>query len=88
MGIDPQERFAKSYKASNMQNGILCELMKLHTIHEKKPTKELVGRKRKTAQEIGKKHHPKAVFGLGDPLGARENNLIVIGEEAISLGLV
>jgi hypothetical protein len=88
MGINPQERLAKSYKASNMQNGIWCELMKLYTIHEKKPTKELVGRKRKTAQEKGKKLHPKAAFGLGDPFGAREDDLIAIGDEAISVGLV
>jgi hypothetical protein len=62
--------------------------MKLHTVHKKKAAKELVGRKRKTAQEKGKKHHLKAAFGLGDPLGAREDDLIVIGDEAISLGLV
>jgi hypothetical protein len=47
-----------------------------------------MGRERKTAQEKSKKHHPKAAFGLGDPLSAREDNLIVIGDEAISLGLV
>jgi hypothetical protein len=88
MGIDPQKRLAKSYKASNMQNGIWCELMKLHTIHKKKPTKELMGRKGKTAQEKGKKHHPKAVSGLRDPFSAREDDLIVIGDEAISSGLV
>jgi hypothetical protein len=61
--------------------------MKLHTINKKKPTKELVGRKGKTAQEKGEKHHPKAISGLGDPFGAREDNLIVIGDEAISSGL-
>jgi hypothetical protein len=88
MGIDPQERLAKSYKASNIQNGIWCELMKLHTINEKKPTKELVGRKGKTAQKKGKKHHPKTAFRFGYPFGAREDDLIVIGDEAISLGLL
>jgi hypothetical protein len=61
--------------------------MKLHTINKKKPTKELVGRKGKTAQEKGEKHHPKAISGLGDPFGAREDDLIVIGDEAISSGL-
>jgi hypothetical protein len=71
-----------------MQNGIWCELMKLHTINEKKPTKELVGRKGKTAQKKGEKHHPKAISGLGDPFGAREDDLIIIGDEAISSGLV
>jgi hypothetical protein len=65
MGFDPQKRFTKCDKAGDVEDRVWCELMKLHTIHEKKPTKELVGRKRKTAQEKGKKHHPKAVLGLG-----------------------
>jgi hypothetical protein len=71
-----------------MQNRIWYELMKLHTINEKEPTKELMGRKGKTAQKKDRKHHPKAALGLGDPFGAREDDLIVIGDEAISLGLV
>jgi hypothetical protein len=79
---------AKSYETSNMQNGIWCELMKLHTINKKKPMKKLVGRKGKTTQEKGEKHHPKAISGLGDMFGAREDDLIFIGDEAISLGLV
>jgi hypothetical protein len=62
--------------------------MKLHTVNKKKPTKELVGRKGKTAQEKGEKHHLKAISGFGDPLGAREDDLIYIGDEAISSGLV
>jgi hypothetical protein len=45
--------------------------VKLHTIHEEKPMKELVGRERETAQEKGKKHHPEAARGLGDALDAR-----------------
>jgi hypothetical protein len=71
-----------------MQNGIWCELMKLHTINEKKPMKELVGRKGKTAQKKREKHHPKAISRLGDPFSAWEDNLIIIGDEAISSGLV
>jgi hypothetical protein len=62
--------------------------VKLHTIQEKKSTKELVGRERKTEQEESKEHHPKAARGLGDPLSAREGYLIIIGDEAISSGLV
>jgi hypothetical protein len=60
--------------------------MKLHTVHEEKPTKELMGRERKTAQEESKEHHPKAARGLGDPLIAREGDLIIIGDEAVSSG--
>jgi hypothetical protein len=63
MGFDPQKRLAKSYKAGNMKKGIWCELMKLHTIHIKKPTKELMGRKRKAAKKKSKKHHPGSRFG-------------------------
>jgi hypothetical protein len=32
--------------------------MKLHTINKKKPTKEFMGRKGKSAEEKGKEHHP------------------------------
>jgi hypothetical protein len=74
MGFDPQKRLAKSYKTGDMKKGIWCELIKLHTVHIKKPTKELVGRKRKTTQKESKKHHPEAAFGLGDPLGAGEDD--------------
>jgi hypothetical protein len=59
----------------------------LHTVHKEKPTKELVGRERETVQEKGKKHHSEAARGLGDALGAREDDLIVVGDETISLGL-
>jgi hypothetical protein len=47
-----------------------------------------VGRERKSAQKKIKKHHPKATPRLGDTISAREGNLIVIGDEAISLGLL
>jgi hypothetical protein len=61
--------------------------VKLHTVHEEKPTKELVDRERETVQEKGKKHHPEAAQGLGDALGAREDDLIVVRDETISLAL-
>jgi hypothetical protein len=34
-----------------MENGVRYELVKLHTINKKKPTKKLVGRKRQTTEE-------------------------------------
>jgi hypothetical protein len=46
MGFDPQKQLAKGNKISNVENRVWCELVKLHTVHEKKPTKELVGRER------------------------------------------
>jgi hypothetical protein len=57
-----------------MEEGIWCELVKLHTINIKKPTKELVGRKRESTQKKGKKHHLIATLGLGNPLGAGEDD--------------
>jgi hypothetical protein len=54
-----------------MEDRIRCELVKLHTIKIKKPTKEFMGRKRESAEEETKEHHPIAARGLGDPFGAR-----------------
>jgi hypothetical protein len=88
MGFDPQNRLTKSYKISNVENRVWCELVKLHTVYEKKPTKEFVGRERKTAQKKSKKITLKAALGLGDPLGAGEDDLIIIRDEAVSMGLV
>jgi hypothetical protein len=62
--------------------------VKLHNVDEKKPMKELVGRKRKSTQEKIKKHHPKAARGLGDALSARDSDLIIGGDEAIGLGFL
>jgi hypothetical protein len=50
--------------------------VKLHTVHKEKPTEELVGREREPAQEEGKEHHLVATLGLGDALGAGEDNLV------------
>jgi hypothetical protein len=49
--------------------------------------KELVGRERETTQEKGKKHHPKAARGLGDALSARKDDLIIVRDETLCLGL-
>jgi hypothetical protein len=46
VGLNPQEGLAKSHEAGNVKDGIWCELIKLHTINKKKPTKKFVGRKR------------------------------------------
>jgi hypothetical protein len=84
MGFDTQKRHTKGDEIGNVKNRIWCELVKLHTINKEKPTKELVGRERKTAQEKGEEHHPVAAQGLGDALSAREDDLITIGDETIS----
>jgi hypothetical protein len=88
MGLDPQEGLAKSYKIGDVENRVWCELVKLHTIDEKKSTKELMGRERKSVQKKIKEHHPKATRGLGDAISARESDLIVGGDEAVGLGFL
>jgi hypothetical protein len=55
-----------------VKDRIRCELVKLHTVNKEKPTKKLVGRKRKAAEEEGKKHYPIAAWGLRDPLSTEE----------------
>jgi hypothetical protein len=55
-----------------VEDGVRCELVKLHTINKEKPTKKLVGRKRKATEEESKKHYPIAARGLRDPLSTRE----------------
>jgi hypothetical protein len=55
-----------------VEDGIRCELVKLHTVDKEKPTKKFVGRKRKAAEEEGKKHYLKAARGLRDPLSIGE----------------
>jgi hypothetical protein len=71
-----------------VQDRVWCELVKLHTVNKKKPMKKFMGMKRKTAQKIGKEHHPKTIPGLGDPLSAGEDNLVIVGDEAIRLGFL
>jgi hypothetical protein len=46
-----------------------------------------VGGERKSPQEKSKEHHPIAARGLGDVLGAREDDLIPFDEESLFLGL-
>jgi hypothetical protein len=87
MGIDPEERFAKSDKACDVQNRVWRELVKLHAINKEKPMKKFVGRERKTTQEKSEKHHLIAARGLGDVLGAGEDDLIPFNEETFFLSL-
>jgi hypothetical protein len=71
-----------------MEDGVRCELVKLHTINKKKPTKKLVGRERKSVEEEGKEHHPITARGLRDLLGARELDGVAAGDEAVRPGLL
>jgi hypothetical protein len=87
MGLDPEKRFAKRNEASNVQNRIWRELVKLHAINKEKPMKKFMGRERKSTQEKSKEHHPIAARVLGDALGAGEDDLIPFDEEYLFLGL-
>jgi hypothetical protein len=62
--------------------------MKLHTVNKEEPTKELVGRKRKTAKEKSEKHYPITTRGLRDSLRAWELDRILGGDEAVRPGLL
>jgi hypothetical protein len=62
--------------------------VKLHAINEKEPTKKFVGMKRKTTEEESKKHNPISARGLGDALGAGEDDRRRSGEKPLPLGLV
>jgi hypothetical protein len=49
--VDSKKRLAKGNETANVENGIWHELVKLHAIDKKEPTKKLVGRKRKAAEK-------------------------------------
>jgi hypothetical protein len=87
MGLDPQEGFAESDKAGDVQDRIGRELVKLHAINKEKPTEKFVGRKRNITQKKSKKHYPIAARGLGDAFGAGEDDLLPSDEEPFPLGL-
>jgi hypothetical protein len=53
-----------------VQKRVRCELVKLHTVNKEKPTKKLMGRKRKTAEKESEEHYPITTRGLRDPLSA------------------
>jgi hypothetical protein len=71
-----------------VENGVRCELVKLHTINKEKPMKKLQGRKRKAAEEEAKEHYPITAHGLRDPLSAREFDGVLVGDEAVRPGLI
>jgi hypothetical protein len=87
MRVNAKEGLAKSDKAGNVQNRIWHELVQLHSIDKEKPTKKFVDRKRKTAEEKGKEHHPVALLWLRDDLGAGEDDLSGCRKKTLLLGL-
>jgi hypothetical protein len=87
MGFNPQEGLAKSHKTGNVEDRVRCELVKLHTVNIKEPMKELVGRKRESAEKEREENHPVAARGLGDPFGGREDDGVIVRDETVCLGL-
>jgi hypothetical protein len=71
-----------------VEDKIWGELVKLHTIKIKKPTKEFVSRKRESVEKESEKHLPKAARGLGDPLSGGKDNGILVGNKTARFGLV
>jgi hypothetical protein len=71
-----------------VKKGVWCELVELHTVDKEKPTKKLVGRKRKATEEESKKHYPIAAWGLRDLLSTGKLDGILGGDEAICPGLL
>src|SRR3954465_1619437 len=57
--LDANPALAKRDESRNVKKGIGRQMMNLNPIEEKEPTKELVGRKRKTAKNKGNEDHPK-----------------------------
>jgi hypothetical protein len=71
-----------------VKDRIRCELVKLHTVNIKMPTKKFMGRKRESAEKKRKKHHLIATRGLGDPFSTWKLDGVAAGDETICLGLV
>jgi hypothetical protein len=71
-----------------VQERVRCELVKLHTVNIEKPTKKLVGRKRKTAEEESEEHYPITAQGLRDLFSAWKLDRILRGDEAVRPGLL
>jgi hypothetical protein len=70
-----------------VENRIWCELVKLHTVNIKKPTKEFVGRKRESAEKENEQHHPIAAWGLGirSVIGKMMESLLETRPSALAL---
>jgi hypothetical protein len=71
-----------------VKKGVQCELVELHTVNKEKPTKKLVGRKRKAVEEEGKEHYPITARGLRDPLSAWKLDRTLGGDEAVHPSLL
>jgi hypothetical protein len=62
--------------------------VKLHAIDKEKPTKKLVGRKRKAAEKKCKEHNPISARRLGDTLVAGEDDRCRFWKKALLFGFL
>jgi hypothetical protein len=70
---------------SNVEDGIERELVQLHTVNEKEPTKKFVGRRRKAVEEEGKEDNSEAIYKTWDDLVVGKDHLHGIREESAFL---
>ena len=61
MRVDTEVSLTEGDENCELEDGVRCELKKLHAVHEEKPTKKLVGWKGKTSKEEGQENYPPSV---------------------------
>ena len=62
--MDAKEALAQGDEASDVQNRVGRELVKLHAIDKEQPTKEFVGGKREAMEKEINKHYPPSFIGV------------------------
>ena len=72
MRVDAQEAFTEGNEAGNLKKRVGREAMELEAINKEKPTKKIVGRQRKAAEEKCEENHRPSGFRCRDYLLAWE----------------
>ena len=87
MRVDTEVPLTEGDENGELEDGVRCELEELHTVHEEKPTKKLVGWKGKTTKEKGEKNYPPSIWGIRD-LFVAGDPILHPGEEPLRSELV
>jgi hypothetical protein len=82
VGVNAEKALTQRDKARNVEDGVRCELMKLHTVDKEQPTKKLVDCEREATKEKFRKHYPITLLGPRDHLLAWNRDHRRGGEEA------
>jgi hypothetical protein len=85
--IKAEKCLAQRDETRNVEDRIKRELIQLHAINKKEPTKEFVGRKRKAAKEEGGEHHPEIICRARNDLIAGEHTSMDSWRKSRFLGL-